>query len=159
MTNILKSHRGFTLVEVVCAVAISGLLFGSLMSSYMAIKSINAVARSQMQATQAVRRQIETMKVTPFANLANSATNVSLGAGADGIFNNADDPQGAMTVTLQDFLDMDNDGNTAENLIDVDNDGTNDATARPVRVSISWVQHSINADRAQTVFADTLIAS
>ncbi len=151
--------RGFTLVEVLMAITIVVSLFGSMITAFLGVKNINMFARHKMQALQVVRAQIENLKATPFANLANSTqANVPYDVGPDGIFGNADDLKGTLTTTLQDFLDMDNDGNTAENFINVDGQGGNDSVARPVRVTFTWNDSVLGQARSRSVSVDTLIA-
>jgi prepilin-type N-terminal cleavage/methylation domain-containing protein len=154
----LKEKKGYTLVEVMMALAITLTLFGSMVMTFLAVKSINTMARHKIQAVQLVRGQIENLKAGAFANIANATTVASYDAGPDGTFGNADDMQGTLTTTVQDFLDFDGDGNMAEALINVDSTGGNDAVAVPLRVSFAWNEYVIGSTRAMTVSADTVIA-
>ena len=155
---ILKNEKGFTLVEAVIALAVAVVLFGSLVLTFVAVKSMNKMARHHIQAMQVVRGQIDQLKVIPLSQVLDSTTTVSYDAGPDGIFNTADDVKGTLTVKVQDFLDMDSDNNTTETLIDVDGDGVNDATAKPVRVTFTWSEYVLGRQKNFSVFADTLIA-
>ena len=155
----MHNKNGFTLVEVMMAIAISVSLFGSMAAAFLAVKSINMMARHKIQAVQVVRGQIENMKAATFATLANCVQQSSLDAGPDGTYGNADDIQGTVTTTVQDLADFDNDGNTAETQISVDGPGANDNVALPVRVSIAWTEHVLGTTKNMSVFADTIIAS
>ena len=157
----LNRKERFTLLELMVALGISVTLVASLVLAFLGMKMTSAMARHRMQAMQMVRGQVEFLKATAFANLANSTTNnVAYDAGADGVFGTADDLKGTLTVTLRDFLDMDTDGDTNETSVDINGDGVNDSTyARPVRVSFSWTQYVFGASKTFTVFVDTLIAA
>src|SRR3989338_358404 len=97
-----------------------GTLFSSILAAFLGVKSLYIMSRHKMQAMQVVRGQIESLKSTPFGNIAPSVTQVTYDVGADGLFNTLDDFVGTMTVTIQDWLDFDNDGNTVETQINVD---------------------------------------
>ena len=160
----MRDKRGFTLVEVMVAIGITVTLFGSMMAAFVAVKSINMMARHKIQAVQVVRGQIENLKASTFATLANSTQTVAYDAGPNGTFGNSDDINGTLTTTLQDFVDFDNDGNTAETQINVDNIGAaglggNDSVALPVRVSFAWTEWVIGQAKNMTVSADTIIGS
>ena len=169
----MNRQKGFTLVEVMMAIAISVSLFGSMAAAFLAVKSVNMMARHKIQAVQVVRGQIENLKSTTFASIAGGAQLSSLDAGPDGQFCcpagqtcvagqaacPSDDIQGTVTTTVQDQMDFDNDGNTTETLINVDGSGGNDSVAVPVRVSIAWTEHVLGTTKNMSVFADTIIAS
>ncbi len=106
----LYSKRGFTLAEVMIAFAVSLALFAAVLAAYLGVKSLNLLAKHHMQAVEVVRGRVESLKVTAYAAIVNGTTTVSYDAGPDGIFGNADDLQGTLTVTVQDFLDYDGDG-------------------------------------------------
>lgn len=154
----ITSKKGYTLVEVMVALGITVVLFGSMVMTFLTVKSINIMARHKIQAVQAVRGQIENLKAGAFGNIANSTQVASYDAGADGVFGTGDDMQGTLTTSVQDSVDFDNDGNTAETQIDVDGQGGNDTTAAPVRVSFTWNEYVIGQSRNLTVSADTIIA-
>lgn len=154
----IKSQQGVTLVEVMLGMTILVTLFGSMVAAYVAVKSLNMMARHKMQAIQVVRGQIETLKARPFANIANATSTVAYDAGADHAYGTADDLTGTVTVAVQDALDMDNDNNTAESQINVDGSGGNDAVAAPVRVTFTWNEWVVGQRRTLSVRADTLIA-
>ena len=154
-----NGDNGFTLVEVMMSIAIVVTLFGSMITAFLGVKNINMLARHKMQAMQVVKAQTENLKATPFANLANSTqNNITYDAGPDGVFGNADDLRGTVTITVQDFLDLDGDGNTGENFINVDNQGGNDGVARPVRVAFTWADSVLGQARNRSVSVDTLIS-
>ena len=154
----LRSKNGFTFVEVLVALGITAILFGSLCATFLAVKSLNAMARHKMQAIQVVRGQIEALKSQQFSTLANAVVMASYDAGEDGIFDNADDMQGTLSTNIQDLMDFDGDGNTAETAIDLDGAGGNDAGAVPVRVSFGWDEYVIGQTRNMAVSMDTIIA-
>lgn len=154
----LRSTKGYTLVEVLMALGITVTLFGSMAVTFLTVKSINIMARHKIQAIQLVRGQIENLKAGAFANVVNSASVRSYDAGADGTFGSADDLQGTLTTSVQDWMDFDGDGNSAETAINVDNTGGNDTTAAPVRVSFAWTEYVIGSTRNMSVFADTIIS-
>ena len=156
----IKLTQGFTYPEVLLAIAISVLLFTSLLAVFTVVKSVNKMAQHNMEAMQVVRNRMELLKATAFANITASQQQMAYDAGVDGVFGTADDLNGTLTVALQDFLDMDGDGNTAEAAIDVDGNGGNDATAAvPVRVTFTWSEHLLGQDKNLSAFADTLIAA
>lgn len=155
----LKNDKGFTLVEIMIALAAMVTIFATMASAFVEIKSLNTISRHHVQAAEIVRGQIETLRGTAFTNIADGTTLVSFDAGSDGIFGDADDLSGTLTVTRGDFLDMDNDGNTAETAIDIDGDGINDSSAIPVRVTLTWTQWVVGKSKTFTVVADTLIAA
>lgn len=168
------SRKGFTLVEVMIAMACSVTLFAGLVTAFLSVKATNMFARHHIQAMQVIRGRIELLKVTPFAAIVTSPPAVvPFDAGPDGIFWNGigadDDLKGTVTVTVGDFLDMDNDGKTlnngptfdpAETSIDIDGDGANDPLfAKPIRVEFTWNERVLGQNRICTASADTLIAS
>ncbi len=155
----IANKKGFTLVEVMMAIVISVTMFGSMMAAFLAVKSINMMARHKIQAVQVVRGQIENLKAAQFSTVANGVQTVSYDAGPNGTFGNADDMQGTLTTTVQDFMDFDGDGNKTETQINVDGIGGNDAVAVPVRVSFAWKEYVLGQSRNMSVFADTIIAS
>ena len=156
----LKTSGGFTFVEIMIALAAIVMMFGTMASAFLSIKSLNSVSRHHVQAAETVRGKIETLKGTPFANVANTVAVVPYDAGNDGSFGTADDLTGTLTVTIGDFLDMDDDTNTPETLIDIDGDGNNDPTAAvPVRVTFTWTQWVLGQMKTYTVNADTLMAA
>lgn len=155
-----KTSDGFTFVEIMIALAAIVIMFGSMASAFLSIKSLNSVSRHHVQAAETVRGKIETLKGTPFGNIINSTAVVPYDAGNDGIFGTADDLTGTLTVTIGDFLDMDSDTNTTETSIDSDGDGVNDPTAAvPVRVTFTWTQWVLGRMKTYTVNADTLMAA
>ena len=154
----IRGKRGYTMVEVMVSILITMTLFGSMIITYMAVKSINTMARHKMQAMQLVRGQIENLKSSQFANIATSTSSSAYDAGKDGTYGTSDDMQGTLTTTVQDFLDFDNDGNSTETQINVDGSGGNDSTAVPVRVQFAWTEYVIGQARNMTVSADTIIA-
>lgn len=126
----------------------------------MAVKLTNVMAKHRVQAIQVARGQVELLKATAFAAIANSVSVVAYDAGPDGIWGNADDFTGTLTVTVADLADFDADGNTAETAVDVNGDNVNDATAaRPVRVTFTWAESVVGITRNMTVTIDTLIAA
>ncbi len=158
LKNII-GHRGLTLAEVVVAIGITALAFGSIFAAYGGVKAMTRFNRTQSEAAQVVRSQIELLKATAFANINNATTNnVVFDPGKDGISGNADDRKGTLTVAVRDAADMDSDGNTAETTIDLDNDLTNDANAKPIRVTFSWTEYMVGQKRNFSVFLDTLVA-
>lgn len=154
----IRSKKGYTLVEVLMALTITMVLFGSMIMTFLAVKSINTMSRHKIQAVQMVRGQIENLKAGPFMNIANSTAAASYDAGKDGVYGNGDDLQGTLATSVRDWIDFDADGNNAETQIDVDNSGVNDANAAPVRVSFTWNEWVIGQSRNMTVSADTIIA-
>ncbi len=156
----IRSQKGFTLAELLIATGIATAVFAAIFLAFVTVQSSSMLTRHRMQAMQVVRGQIEFLKVTGFNQVVDSAQTVSYDAGQDGVFGNADDLTGTLTVTVQDFLDMDNDGNTTETAIDIDADGTNDGTvAKPVRAAFTWSQYIVGRSRSFTVSADTLVTS
>ena len=153
-----SSEAGYTMVEVMIAILVSVTLMGSMVMTFLTVKSINMMARHKIQATQLVRGQMENLKATPFANLADATMTASYDAGADGIYGTADDMQGTLTTLVADAMDFDNDGITAETQINVDGSGGNDTTARPIRVTFAWNERVIGQTRNMSVSADTIIA-
>lgn len=168
--HLLQRQEGFTFVEAIMALGISVVFLGALLAAFLGVKSLNASAKSTMQATEVVRGAIEQLKAGPFnaigaapAYLGNPPVNttvVAYDAGSDNVWGTADDRTGTLTITVADLLDMDNDGITNESFIDVDTTGpggTNDNVARPVRVTFTWNQPVVGADKVCSVSADTLI--
>lgn len=154
----LDSKKGYTLVEVLIALGITVTLFGSMLVTFLAVKSINIMARHKIQAMQLVRGQIENLKAGTFVNVVNSTSTSAYDAGPDGTYGNSDDMNGTLTTTVADVLDFDNDGNSAETTINYDTTAGNDTGAAPVRVSFAWTEYVIGQTRNMTVSATTLIA-
>ena len=155
----IKDSNGFTLVEIVISLAISTLIFMTLISTFLGIKSINMMSLSHLQAMQVVRGEVERLRAIGFNNLAdNGGVETSYDPGDDLVWDTGDDKTGTLTVVVQDEADFDGDGTNNESLVDVDGDGTNDAFARPVRVSFDWTERVLGQQRQFTVLADTLIA-
>lgn len=161
------SNRGVTLVEVLIAAGVALVVFVSILSTIMAITAMTMMSRHYTQAVHVVRGQIEELKGTAFAQIANTTTVVSFDAGPDNIFGNQDDLSGTLTVTVRDALDMDGDGDTMESSIDVDGDGTNDCIdfpvcanpyAKPIRVAFTWNARLWGMNKNMTVALDTLIS-
>ncbi|MGH7198096.1 MAG: prepilin-type N-terminal cleavage/methylation domain-containing protein [Candidatus Omnitrophota bacterium] len=156
----MRNSRGMTLVEVLVALVLTLILFSSLLASILTIRSLSALTRHKMQATQVVRGQMEALKITAFDDIDDSSVAAPYDAGEDGVFGTADDLQGTLSVTVQDFLDMDGDGDAAETAIDLDGDAVNDtAFAKPVRVTFTWTQFVVGQSQVYSVSADTLIAA
>ncbi len=167
----IKQESGFTLIEVMVAVGITAIVFAAILAAFLTVKSVNTMARHRIQAMEIVRSRIEQLKRNSFscipdenncgnAGVVTVSSTVSYDAGADGVFGTADDFTGTLTTALQDGLDLDNDGNTAETAIDVNGDGINDpADAKPVRVTFTWTQKIYGATKTYSVFADTLISA
>lgn len=154
----VKSQAGFTLVELLVAMGISAMTFAAVISAFLTVQSVNMLTKHRLQAVQVVRGQIELLKVTNFNLIVDGVSTASYDAGPDGVFGTADDLKGTLTVTVQDALDMDNDGNTTETSIDVDTDGVNDPTvAKPVRAAFTWNQYVLGQSKNFTASADTLI--
>ena len=154
----IRSKKGYTLVEVMVGLGISVTLFASMVMAFLAIKSINMMARHKIQAVQVVRGQVENLKAGAFANIANATATASYDAGVDGTFGTNDDLQGTLTTTVRDMLDFDGDGNVNETQINVDNTGGNDSTAVPLQVSFAWNETTLGQSRAMTVSVDTIIS-
>ncbi len=154
----IRSQKGYTLVEVLIGLAISFTLFGSMAVTFLAVKSINVMARHKIQVVQLGRGQIENLKAGAFTSIANATSTVAYDAGPDGTFGNADDMQGTLTTSVRDWMDFDGDGNSAETAISVDGAGANETNAVPLRVSFGWNEYVIGSTRAMTVSADTIIA-
>ncbi len=154
----IRSKKGYTLVEVLVALGITLTLFGSMAMTFLAVKSINVMSRHKIQAMQVVRGQIENLKAGAFANIVNATSTASYDAGTDGTFGNADDMQGTLTTSVQDWMDFDNDGINNETSINVDNTGGNDTNAVPLRVSFGWSEWVMGQSRNMTVSVDTIIA-
>ncbi|MCG3177095.1 MAG: hypothetical protein MOGMAGMI_02061 [Candidatus Omnitrophica bacterium] len=139
---------------------IVGLFFVSLITAFMAVKMTNTMAKHRVQAIQVARGQVELLKATAFGAIANAVNVAAYDAGPDGIWGNADDFTGTLTVTVRDVADFDGDGNTAETAVDIDGDNVNDATAAlPVRVTFTWAESVLGLTRNMTVTIDTLIAA
>ena len=154
----MKNAKGFTLVEVMMAIAISVTLFGSMAAAFLAVKSINMMARHKIQAVQVVRGQIENIRATQFSTIANSVQQASLDAGPDGAYGTTDDIKGTLTTTVQDLMDFDGDGNSTETSINVDSSGGNDSVALPLRVTVAWTEYVMGQSKNMSVFADTIVA-
>jgi len=149
-----------TLVEVLVALVLTLLLFGSLLASILTVRSLGSLTRHKMQAVEVVRGRMEELKVTAFDQIVDSSVAATYDAGDDGLFGTADDRQGTLGVTVQDFLDMDGDGNVTETAIDLDGDAVNDAAfAKPVRVTFTWTQFVVGQSSTYSVSADTLVAA
>jgi type II secretory pathway pseudopilin PulG len=152
-------EKGYTLVEVLVCVALAVLLIGSSMAAFYGTSLLAQTAKHRIEALQIVRGQLEELKVTDFDLIVNSTATVSYDPGPDGVFGNADDEQGTLTVSVADWLDMDSDGNTTETSVDINGGGNDPTAAKPVRVTFTWAEFMIGQTRDQSVFLDTLIAS
>ncbi len=159
MMRVLSDSKGFTMVEALVAFGLSIMVIASLLATFSGVKSINALVKHRIQTLQIVRGQIELLKVGGFSAIVNSTSTVSYDAGVDGLFNTADDLRGTLTVTVRDYMDMDNDSNTTETAIDVNGGGNDPGAAAPVRVSFTWTQNIVGQSRNSTVFVDTLLAA
>ena len=149
-----------TLVEEMVALLLTLLLFSSLLGAILTFRSLSTLTRHKMQAVQVVRGKMEELKVTGFDNIVNSSAAAAYDAGEDGLFGTADDLFGTLSVTVQDFLDMDGDNDKNETAIDLDGDVVNDeAFAKPVRVTFTWTQYVLGQGKTYSVSADTLIAT
>ena len=154
----LRRKKGYTLVEVMVAMAISVTLFASMIVAFLMVMSMNMMVRHKIQAIQVVRGQLENLKAGAFDAIVDSASVASYDAGADGVYGTNDDMLGTLTTSVHDAMDFDGDGNVAEQFISVDGDGTNETNARPVRVSLAWTQRTLGVDRVMSVFLDTIIS-
>ncbi len=155
----MNQNKGFTLIEVLTALAVTATLLGSMVLAYLGVQSINQMSRHKIQAVQMVRGQIEDLKASNFAAITAGTKAASYDAGQDGVFGTSDDMQGTLSTILQDVLDYDNDGNVTESLINVDNSGGNDTVALPVRVSFAWSEYVMGQNRNMSVSVDTIIAA
>jgi len=171
----IKTEKGFTLVELLFSLAISVTLFTSLVLAFLLVQSTNMLVRHHMQAMEVVRGQVEQLKITAYNQIGYDEAGINapnyLGnppvrtlvlpfdAGTDGVFGNGDDMTGTVTVTVQDFLDMDDDGNVTETSIDIDGGGNDPEACKPVRVALTWTQYVLGQAKTFTASVDTLIAA
>jgi hypothetical protein len=154
----LSNTKGMTLAEVMVGVLIATLLFGSLILSALAVRTLSVINRHSIQAINAARGALETIKGQGYGAAVNSSWQRAYDAGPDALFGTADDLVGTVTLSVRDYLDMDADEDLDEALIDVDGDGANDA-ARPVRVTFTWQEVVKNQNRNFSVWFDTLMAA
>ncbi len=152
------SEKGLTLVEAMVGVVLAAILFGSLLMSALAVRSVRSLTQHHIQAMNVARGVVERLKGSAYAAVLNDSWNEAYDAGPDGLFGTGDDRMGTVTVTVKDFLDMDHDGNVNETLIDVTGDLANDA-AKPVRVTYQWTERLRGQDSNYSVRIDTLITS
>jgi type II secretory pathway pseudopilin PulG len=154
----LRDKKGMTLVEVLVGLSISTLLFGSMMLSALAVRNLSVLNKHSIQALNVARGAVETIKGQGYGAAVAQTWTQAYDAGPDALFNTADDLTGTVTVAVGDFLDMDDDGNTAETTIDVNDDGTND-TARPIRVTFTRQEFIRNQYRTFSIWIDSLIVA
>jgi type II secretory pathway pseudopilin PulG len=154
----LRNRRGLTLAEVMVGLAVSLILFTSLIGVMVGFKQIGVVNRHHLQAIQVARGMIETLRHTAFVAIVDSSQVVPFDAGPDQVFGTGDDLTGTLDVLVQDSMDMDDDGDTEESWIDIDGDGNNDQNAKPIQVSFTWTQQLLGQNRDFTQTINTLIA-
>ena len=152
------NRRGITLVECMFALLIATLLFSSLIVSSLAFRSLSSINKHYIQAVNVARGAIERIHGLGYGAAVDSTWNQAFDAGSDGAFGTGDDLTGTVTIQVKDFLDMDQDGNKAEQAIDLDGDGVND-TARPLRATFEWKEHLSGKDRNFSVWLDALIVA
>ena len=154
----MLNDEGLTLVEVMFGLVIATTLFGSLIVSALAIRSLVSMNRHYVQAVNVARGALELMIGTGYGAAVDSNWQQAYDAGKDGVFGTGDDLFGTVLIQGRDFLDMDQDGVVNETTIDLDGDGVNDA-ARPVRVTFQWREHLNGQDKNYSVWLDALIAA
>lgn len=158
MSTTSSRHGGFTLTEVVIAVLLFGLTIGGLYTSFLMGRIATFRARYQAQAANLLQASLEQFSVGAYEDVQDQGpTDVTIDPGPDLEWGTDDDLIGQLRVEVDDRMDLDGDGNTAEEEIDLDGDGTNDP-CKPVHVSLTWMCLSFGAERAVTVSLDTLIA-
>lgn len=152
------NENGLTLVESMVGLAIAMVLFGSLITAALAVRSLVAFNRHYIQALNVARGALETVKGQGYGAAVDDTWQQAFDAGADAQFGTADDLMGTVTITVRDHVDLDGDGDTAETLVDLDGDGANDA-ARPIRSTFSWNERVAGQTRSLSVWIDALIAA
>ncbi len=65
-----KKDRGFTLVEVLVAVAILGVAVAPILSSFVTVARVNSTSRKRLSATIVAESLMETVKATPLKEVA-----------------------------------------------------------------------------------------
>lgn len=166
-TDLFRSNRGVSLVEVLVAAAISLIVFGSILSTATGMSAMAILGRHYTQAMHVVRGEAEELKGTEFAAIVSRTETASYDAGPDNAFGTMDDLEGTLRVQVQDLMDFDDDDDTAETTVDVNGDGVNDCMdfpactdpyAKPVRITFTWVERMWGASKTMSVTLDTLIA-
>jgi Tfp pilus assembly protein PilV len=73
-------QRGFTIMELVVAVAFVGVVIVSLTNLFTALRQINRAANNYTIATQVAQQLIETYRNTPYGNISTGTTDVTTSA-------------------------------------------------------------------------------
>ena len=151
-------NEGFTLVEVVIAMVLLGLVIGGMLTCFVMGRISTFQARYRTQAMSLIQAKAEELTAGTYdAIQSEGPISLVVDPGSDGVWGTGDDMTGTMTVEVADVNDLDFDGDTAEQEIDVDFDGQNDA-CKAVTIQLDWTCTSYGGDRSMSEKLDTLIS-
>ena len=149
---------GFTLVEVVIAIILLGLVIGGMLTTFVMGRISTYHARYRTQVTNLMQSTAEELTAGTYDEIQSEGPiNLVIDPGGDGEWGTDDDMNGTMVVQVADVNDLDFDGDTSEQEIDVDLDGEND-TCKTVTIRLDWVCTSYGGDRPMSARLDTLIS-
>ena len=149
---------GFTLVEVVIAIILLGLVIGGMLTTFVMGRISTYHARYRTQATSLMQSKAEELLAGTYDEIQSKGPiDLIVDPGKDGEWGTGDDMNGTMVVEVADVNDLDFDGDTSEQEIDVDLDGQND-TCKAVTIRLDWFCTSYGGDRSMSARLDTLIS-
>jgi type II secretory pathway pseudopilin PulG len=76
----MGDERGFTIMELVVAMAFIGIVIVSLVELFTALRQINRTANNYTIATQVAQQLVETYRNTPYGNISDGTTDVTASA-------------------------------------------------------------------------------
>jgi prepilin-type N-terminal cleavage/methylation domain-containing protein len=89
-------ERGFTLIELVVAVAFMGIIIVAVSDLFIGLRQINTTANNYQTAVEAAQQQMETYRNTPYSNIAKGTTDIT--TAALGSYTNLRSPRSATTT-------------------------------------------------------------
>jgi hypothetical protein len=153
-----SNNGGFTLAEVVIALLLLGLSVGGMLTCFVMGRISAFHARYYTQAMNLLQAKVEELTAGDYAEVQDEGPReVVLDPGPDSEWGTSDDLMGILRVEVDDRMDLDGDGDTAEEEIDLNSDGTNDR-CKPLHVELTWRCRSYGGDPSETASLDTLIA-
>ncbi len=96
----LMNERGLTLVESMMGLLIAATLFSSLLLAALTVRSVTSMNRHYIQAVNVTRGALERTLGQGYGGAVNSTWVQAYDAGKDGVFGNADDLTGTVTVMV-----------------------------------------------------------
>jgi len=126
------SKRGFTIAEVLLAIAILGFALCGILATYLACFNLASISKNTNIAASAAQGIIEQIRATPFTSLSDTQPQIELG-GSFYNFTHASGNRWYLTFTVNNMP-----GNMGVAYVDIDNASTPEIIT--ATVSVCWTQ-------------------